>query len=231
MKNSKAFEMRRRHQIAGSVFFTALMVVILFIGLSVNNAGDGYEADKPETIEQDGFGLNYIVYTTTEMPDFYTVTEPETTEPQEQEETQPVKVYIDVPLSNELQEFIENLADEYDIPSEVVVAIIKRESNFDRYAVGGEGEMGLMQIHPCNTWQLYEELGVSDLFDPEENIWGGIYLLSKVFHKYDTTAMALMCYNCGETRAKQLFAQGIYETSYTRDISRIIDGFTYREAA
>lgn len=197
MKNTKALEMRRRHQFAGIVFFTALMVVVLFIGLSVNNAGDGYEADKPETIEQDGFGLNYI----------------------------------DVPLSNELQDFIGKLADEYDVPSEVVVAIIKCESDFDRNAVGGEGEMGLMQIHPCNTWQLYEELGVSDLFDPQENIWSGIYLLSKVFHKYDTTAMALMCYNCGENRANQLFAQGIYETSYTRDISRIIDGFTYREAA
>lgn len=210
MKNTKAYEMRRRHQIAGSIFFTALMVLILFIGLSVNNTGDNYEADKPETIEQDGFGLNYIVYTTTEMPG---------------------KVYIDVPLSNDLQDFIGKLADEYDVPSEVVLAIIKHESNFDRYAVGGEGEMGLMQIHPCNTLQLYEKLGVSDLFDQEENILSGIYLLSNVFHKYDTTAMALMCYNCGENRANQLFTQGIYETSYTREISRIIDGFTYREAA
>ncbi|MEG1820540.1 MAG: lytic transglycosylase domain-containing protein, partial [Oscillospiraceae bacterium] len=50
--------------------------------------------------------------------------------------------------------------------------------------------------------ELSKQLAVTDLRDPKQNIESGIYIFSKLLHKYGDYHKALVCYNCGEKGAK-----------------------------
>lgn len=123
--------------------------------------------------------------------------------------------FEDIPLSNDLiEETLENCA-AYDVPPELAFSVMEIESNFQTDAVNPSGCYGLMQISGiCLDW-LSEELGVTDLLDPEENIQSGIYLLGTYLEKYESTTKALMAYNLGPSGAGKLWRQGIYSTDYT----------------
>jgi len=83
---------------------------------------------------------------------------------------------------------------EYGVDPELVRAVVRAESRFDRMAESGAGAKGLMQLMPI----LSKELGVQDPFDPRENIFGGVKYLSRLLerHKGDVT-LALASYNAG----------------------------------
>lgn len=149
-------------------------------------------------------------------------------EPEQTEE--PAREYYDVPLSEEMQDYIFELEEKYNVPSAVIIAVIDKESRYNPGAVGGLGEQGYMQINPCNNEWLSKELGVSDFFDPEQNIECGTYILSMMLEKYGTVNKALMCYNCGEGGASNLWKKGVTETDYCRAIAEIMDGLTMKEA-
>ncbi|HOT09538.1 MAG TPA: lytic transglycosylase domain-containing protein, partial [Polyangiaceae bacterium] len=61
----------------------------------------------------------------------------------------------------------------YQIPVELVRAVIKVESDFDPRAVSPAGARGLMQMIPATA----ERMQVRDIFDPRENIFGGVRYL------------------------------------------------------
>lgn len=98
-------------------------------------------------------------------------------------------------------------------------AIVKAESDFDANAVSTAGAKGLMQLMP-DTAKLYR---VSDVFNPEENIDGGIrylkYLL-KLF-SYDVK-LAVAAYNAGENAVLRYGSVPPYaETrNYVKRVSR-----------
>lgn len=126
--------------------------------------------------------------------------------------------FEDIPLSNDLiEETLENCA-AYDVPPELAFSVMEVESNFQIDAVNPSGCYGLMQISDiCLDW-LSEELGVTDLQDPEENIHAGVYILGTYLEKYDSSSKALMAYNLGPGGASKLWKQGIYSTGYTDKI-------------
>ena len=102
-------------------------------------------------------------------------------------------------------EIIARYAEEYNIPKEIVYAVIKAESDFDPEAKSSVGAIGLMQMMPSTfEWltgdeHLGEHLPVSSLTDPEVNIRYGTYYLLYLYRKFDynwnTTFAA---YNGGE---------------------------------
>ena len=200
-----------------------LMVVVLIMGLALNPQAKTTE-DKPltSTVERTIF-VSITPEDTGTTPT--TLPTGSTTEPTEAD-----KQYYNIPLSKELQDYIFSITAQYSVPAEVVIAIIERESDYCSNATGLAGEQGLMQIHPINHEWLSDELGITDYYDPEQNILAGTYLLSRLFNKYDTTTEALMCYNCGETGAKRLWAKGITETEYTVGILSFIETLEYKEA-
>ena len=125
-------------------------------------------------------------------------------------------------IETEYEEIIIGVAQEYGIPSTLIKAIIKTESDFNALAVSETDDYGLMQINACNISWLEDELGITDLFDPAQNIESGAYILSGYLNRY-SLADALIAYNCGESGAKRLWRQGIHSTSYTKKVFKNLD--------
>ncbi len=74
-------------------------------------------------------------------------------------------------------------------------AVIQVESNFDPKCISRRGARGLMQLMP-ETARRY---GVLNVFDPEENIRGGVHYLADLLQLFPKDLpRALAAYNAGE---------------------------------
>jgi len=87
--------------------------------------------------------------------------------------------------------------DKYGVDPSLVKSIIKTESNFDPTAVSPKGARGLMQLMPATA----ADMGVSDSFDPEQNIEGGVrYFRSLLDNFRGDVELSVAAYNCGQGR-------------------------------
>ena len=84
---------------------------------------------------------------------------------------------------------------EYGVDEAVVRAIIHAESAFRPNAVSHAGAQGLMQLIPATA----SRFGVSDVFDPGQNIRGGVQYLAWLLKRFDNDlTLAAAGYNAGE---------------------------------
>ena len=96
--------------------------------------------------------------------------------------------------SKSLDEIFDAAAEKYNVPTELLKAVGKAESNFNASAVSRCGAQGIMQLMPATA----KELGVSDSFDAEQNIMGGAKYIASLLNKYDgDTKLAIAAYNAG----------------------------------
>jgi soluble lytic murein transglycosylase-like protein len=136
----------------------------------------------------------------------------------------------DVPISDDLQFFIQEWCKEYGIDPKLVLAVIKVESNFRCNAYNADTDCcGLMQIKGMNLPTVRAELGVTDLFNAYENAMGGIYLLRQALNYDGDIEHALLIYNNGLGGAKELFYKGIHSTEYSRKVLEARDNLKVRE--
>lgn len=83
----------------------------------------------------------------------------------------------------------------YQIPVELVRAVIKVESDYDPRAVSPAGARGLMQMIPATA----ERMQVRDIFDPRENIFGGVRYLRVLANMFNgDLQLTIAGYNAGE---------------------------------
>jgi len=97
-------------------------------------------------------------------------------------------------------DIIVNVAQEYRVPPELVHSIIKTESSYDAWAISAKGAMGLMQLMPLTATQYK----VMNVFDPKQNILGGVKYLVDLIKLYDgDTQHVLAAYNAGQEAIKK----------------------------
>jgi len=98
-------------------------------------------------------------------------------------------------------DLVERYAEQYGIPSEIVYAVIKTESDFRADAVSPKGAVGLMQITPDTFLWLAEMLNeswdVSLLSQPDVNLRCGVFYLHFLYQYYRDFDLALAAYNAG----------------------------------
>ena len=136
----------------------------------------------------------------------------------------------------------------FGIPEPLIRAVIKTESDFDPNVVSSAGAKGLMQLMP-DTARL---MGVTDVFDPRQNIMGGaryLQLLARRFCKtpaqsseaeggeralvcsYDEKIKIIAGYHAGPKAVEKYGGLPPYETTraYVTAVMRRYD--RYRQAA
>lgn len=116
----------------------------------------------------------------------------------------------------------------FTIDHRLVFAMMKYESNFNPSCLSHAGAMGLTQLMPGTA----RYLGVSDPWDIQQNIMGGVRYLSEQLYSfegkgksnYDQTILGLACYNAGPNAVKR--AGGVPNITETqRYVKRVADLF------
>lgn len=139
-----------------------------------------------------------------------------------------------------LQAIFEEASQTYGVDINLLKAIAKQESNFQTDATSSSGAQGIMQLMPATA----EGLGVTDAYDPYQNIMGGARLISKLLGQYNgDVTLALAAYNAGsgnvakyggvppfeETQNYVVKVQGYYEEGVDVPDITVSDGTQTKE--
>lgn len=95
--------------------------------------------------------------------------------------------------TNNYDDIIQYASYLYELDYELIKAVIKVESNFQREAISPKGACGLMQIMPATQ----KFLNCDEPFDPQSNILAGTYYLNYLIKKFKKLPLALAAYNAG----------------------------------
>jgi soluble lytic murein transglycosylase len=120
-------------------------------------------------------------------------------------------------------DIIQRTALENGLDPALIKAVIKVESNFNPRAVSPKGALGLMQLLPVTA----KRFGVSDCFDPAENIRGGTRYLRYLFVLFQgNLELSLAAYNAGENIVKSLGRIPPYKETinYVRKVKTLYGG-------
>ena len=99
-----------------------------------------------------------------------------------------------------LTPLINAVAREAGLPSALLHAVVQAESAYDPHALSKKGARGLMQLMPKTA----EAYGVSDSWDPKQNLTGGARYLNQLIDMFDQDlSLALAAYNAGENAVKR----------------------------
>lgn len=126
-----------------------------------------------------------------------------------------------IPAKKAYEEIIQEAAKTYDIDAGLIRAVMQAESAFHPYIVSRAGAEGLMQLMP----DLADEMGVSDSFDPRENIMGGARYLKQLLDQHNgNIALTLASYNAGPGNVRRYGGVPPFKETrnYVRTIKQII---------
>lgn len=91
-------------------------------------------------------------------------------------------------------DIIQEASSKYGIPVNVIMGVIKAESDFNPACLSSAGAAGLMQIMPDNA----QEFGMTDIYDPYQNIMCGTDEIARHLETYNgDLKLALAAYNTG----------------------------------
>ncbi|SEN10409.1 lytic transglycosylase domain-containing protein [Paenibacillus sp. OV219] len=117
---------------------------------------------------------------------------------------------------------INDAAAKYGIDPSLIKGVIHTESSFNPNAESSAGAKGLMQLMDGTA----RGLGVSDSFNPEQNIEGGTRFLAYLLRKYDGNVQsALAAYNAGPGRVDR---SGITGSANFDDLAHLLPKETQR---
>lgn len=112
-------------------------------------------------------------------------------------------------------------ADQYDMPPDLILSVIKAESGGNPRAKSKAGAMGLMQLMPGTA----RAMGVSNPMDPRQNIRGGVRYLREMYDRFGDFGKAVAAYNAGPGAVKKYGGTPPYKETQNY-VSRVMGGFT-----
>jgi hypothetical protein len=134
------------------------------------------------------------------------------------------------PSNNRLYDpYIREAITLHGVDEQLVRAVIQVESEFDARAVSRAGARGLMQIMPSTALRL----GVGDLFDPRQNILGGVKYLRMLLDMFQgDVSLAVAGYNAGERAVMRHQGVPPYKETqgYVRKILALLTGAEVQQA-
>lgn len=106
------------------------------------------------------------------------------------------------PQPSQYVESVQRYSERFNVPEELIWAVIKTESGFDSSAVSSAGAVGLMQLteatfNEISNQRLKEGLTAGMRYDPDTNIRYGTYYLSYLYQRYGNWDSVLAAYNGG----------------------------------
>ncbi len=94
-----------------------------------------------------------------------------------------------------VEKIVREAAERHRVDPALIRAVIETESGWNPVAVSRKGAAGLMQLHPVTA----QRLGVSNIFNPRENVNAGVRYLKGLLERYNGNLdLALAAYNAGE---------------------------------
>ncbi len=122
----------------------------------------------------------------------------------------------------------------FGVEEELVKAIIKTESGFNKNKVSNKGAVGLMQIIPSTAEFISNEFFGGETFDltlPETNVKYGVKYLSYLKTKFKDEKAVVASYNAGEGVVKSWLDDDgeLQKTDYKETENYLKKVFTYRK--
>ena len=135
---------------------------------------------------------------------------------------QGVSLQEPIRVPGSLEPIFKKAAETYGVDEGLLISIAKNESNFRSDAKSSVGAMGIMQLMPGTA----QGLGVTDAYDPEQNIMGAAKLLSGKIEQYNgNVSLALAAYSAGSGNVKKY--DGIPPFTETQNyIPRVLSNYS-----
>jgi soluble lytic murein transglycosylase-like protein len=122
-----------------------------------------------------------------------------------------------------VEKLVREAADRHRVDPALIRAVIETESNWNPIALSNKGAGGLMQLIPTTA----RRFGVADVFNPQQNIDGGVHYLKTLLERYNGNMdMALAAYNAGEGAVDR--AHGVPSFRETRNYVQKVQNAYYR---
>ncbi len=132
-----------------------------------------------------------------------------------------------VPLLDAWDDRFVEAALRYGVSAELLKAVCLAESAMNPAARSNKGAMGLMQLMPGTALGL----GVSDPWDPDENIDGGARYIKQMLDEFTDTRNAVAAYHAGPGNVQKYGGIPPFETTrvYVDRVMRFYDHFLYAQ--
>src|ERR1041384_628670 len=120
---------------------------------------------------------------------------------------------------------IQEVCAKHQVDSQLVKAVIQVESNYNPRALSPAGASGLMQLMPATAMRY----GVQKIFDPWENIEGGVKYLRDLLALFNSDLrLAVAAYNAGENAVVRYngIPNYIETQNYVRKVLALYNGDT-----
>jgi Rod binding domain-containing protein len=121
------------------------------------------------------------------------------------------------------EDIIREASEKYKINPEIIISVIEQESNADKKVVSSKGAKGLMQLIDSTA----AEMGVSDSFNPRQNIMGGTKYLRQQLDSFGDLDLALAAYNAGPGAVRKYHGIPPYKETqnYVKKINERIEKY------